>query len=140
MPLARIATAFVGISIAVAALPAVAGEGFTGIWKPLGNAAVFFGTLDVRPDALAEGQDGQAIYARVRPGGAVFRVLSIRGDAFQTCGNAPPAYVGYRVLEDGKLALILYDGDTPPAEPTADNPLDLMMEVKGSCSIDFFTR
>ena len=140
MPLLRNATAFAAISIAVAALPAIAEEGFTGIWKPIGRAAVFFGTLEVRPDSLAEGEDGQATYERVRPGGAVFRVLRIKGDAFQTCGNAPPTFVGYRVLADGTLALILYDSDTPPAEPKADNPLDLMMEVKGTCSIDFFAR
>lgn len=140
MSLLRNATAFAAISIAVSALPAIAGEDFTGTWKPIGRAAVFFGTLEVGPDSLAEGEDGLATYERVRPGGGVFRILRIKGDAFQTCGNAPPTFVGYRVLADGMLALILYDSDTPPVAPTADNPLDLMREVKGVCSIDFFAR
>lgn len=136
------AAALAGLALAapVAAPTAAARaeDGFLGTWQPYSAVGFWFGALTVAPDRLSYETGATAGLARVRPGGAVFRTIAPHGDPFLDCGNAPPNYIGFRLMSDGKLAVLHYLTNGPPPEPAGDTPLDVIGNP--ACSVGFFTR
>lgn len=51
----------------------------------------------------------------VRVGGSLFRITAPHGETFLECEEKTLNYVVFHVLENGLLAFLQYNADTPPA-------------------------
>lgn len=120
------------------ATTAFAGGAFTGTWQPYIKTAIFLSTMSVSSSELRFEDGGGAKLEAVRPGGSVFRVASVFGDGWTSCGDKPDTFVGFHVMENGLLAFLEYDTGAPPAEPSGTSSFDMMDE--GACVVSFFSR
>lgn len=125
---------------AVIAAPgtAVAGGDFSGVWQPYSGPVEWLGAMTVAPDSLSFAEGPQAQLEPVREGGSVFRLIDPQGETFRRCGPEPVNYVGFHVLDSGRLARLYYKADTPPAEPTGSNSQEVTRN--GACSVMFYAR
>lgn len=126
--------------LAAMVLPGTASAGgdFGGVWQPYSRPVQWLGAMTVAPDRLNFETGPQATLEPVRAGGSVFRVIGRQGDNFLQCGQRAANYVGFHVLDNGQLARLDYAADSPPAEPTGSNAMDVTRN--GACSVMFYAR
>lgn len=132
---------FCFLLVGVALLPytAYGGSHFLGDWQPHSRTAQWLGKMTLSDQALKYAQGPSADLAVVRAGGSVFRLdKATDSPAFKPCGPSPIGFIAYRILDDGKLAVLMYRGSTPPEEPSGSTASE--MASNGACSIDFYTR
>ena len=115
-----------------------AGGDFGGVWQPYSRPAEWLGAMTVTPDRLHFAAGPVAEFEPVRAGGSVFRIIARQGDDFLNCGKEAANYVGFHILDNGQLARLDYRADTPPAEPTGNNAMEVTRN--GACSVMFYTR
>lgn len=116
----------------------IAGGDVFGDWHPYSRPVESLGVMTVSSDRLSFATGLQARLERVRSGGGVYRVIEVQGDGFLGCGPDPANYVGFRVLDNGGLALLQYRADAPPAEPAGNDAMAVTRN--GACSVMFYTR
>ncbi|MET4129225.1 hypothetical protein [Roseovarius sp. MBR-6] len=115
-----------------------AGGDFGGVWQPFSRPAEWLGAMTVAPERLRFAAGPEAELEAVRAGGSVFRITARQGDDFLQCGQEAANYVGFHVLDNGQLARLDYHADTPPAEPTGSNAMDVTRN--GACAVMFYVR
>lgn len=130
----------VAVFAAITAMPGtvIAGDDFGGVWQPYSRPVEWLGAMTVTPDRLSYSAGPQARLDPVRAGGSVFRLTEPQGDAFGVCGPEPVSYVGFRVLDNGQLAILHYTAATPPPNPAGNDAMAVTRN--GACSVMFYER
>jgi len=136
-PKAMIRAGIVATAIAMPGTVIAEGD-FGGVWQPYSRPVERLGAMTVAPGLVSFAAGPQAQLEPVRDGGSVFRLIEPQGEAFFVCGPEPVNYVGFHVLDNGQLALLEYRVDSPPAEPTGSNSLEV--SGNGACSVMFYAR
>lgn len=132
--------AHIAFAAALMAVPGTvsAGGDFAGVWQPFSRPAEWLGAMTVTPDRLRFAAGPVAELEAVRAGGSIFRITARQGDDFLQCGHDAANYVGFHVLDNGQLARLDYHADTPPAEPTGGNSMEVTRN--GACAVMFYAR
>jgi len=122
------------------ALPSavIAGGDYLGTWLPYSDVGSWFGAVTVLEDQIVYETGPRAGLLRIREGGSVFRLVDPDGEPFNDCGNALADHVGFRIMDNGMLAILHYRSVVAPPEPTGDNALEVI--ENDVCSVAFFTR
>jgi hypothetical protein len=116
----------------------IAGGDFGGVWQPFSRPVEWLGAMTVTPDRLSYSAGPQARLEQVSTGGSVFRLTEPQGEGFEVCGPEPVSYVGFRILDNGQLAILHYTAATPPPDPTGNDATQIVRN--GACSVMFYTR
>lgn len=118
--------------------PPLAADDFLGIWQPYSKVGFWFGTLTINANQITYEAESYAGLEPVRKDGNVFRLVDPSGGVFDDCGNAAANFVGFRVLNNGLLAVLHYRRDRLPPEPQGNNALEVVRN--DACSVAFYER
>ncbi len=116
----------------------LAADDFRGTWQPYSKVGYWFGTLIIDANQVTYGAGPRAGLGRVRKNGSVFRLIDPSGGAFEDCGNASANFIGFRMLDNGLLAVLHYLSDDPPPEPRGNTALEIVRNK--ACSVAFYER
>lgn len=121
-----------------------AGDDFFGKWQPYSDPDLWYGPITIQEDSINYESGPKADLVPVRDGGGVFRLINPQGVVFEDCGNQPAEYIAFHALANGMLAVLHYQGDTPPPEPVGEDALQVIKNLEvitnRTCSVAFFTR